>query len=83
MPPLPERTPSAGQVEFDQPVDAKGNIEVWLQRLVDGMQGTIKAVIQKAVRNVYVSVAALPWNGVAIARLAGRAVAYLLAKCPA
>jgi hypothetical protein len=25
-------------------VDAKGNIEVWLQRLVDGMQDTIKQV---------------------------------------
>lgn len=37
-------------------MDAKGNIEVWLQRLVDGMQGTVKASIKKAVRNVYVSV---------------------------
>ena len=41
------------KVEFDQPVDAKGNIEVWLQRLVDGMQGTIKATIKRAVQNVY------------------------------
>jgi hypothetical protein len=44
------------QVEFERPVDAKGNIEVWLQRLVDGMQGTIKHTIKEAVRNVYVSV---------------------------
>ena len=32
------------QVEFERPVDAKGNIEVWLQRLVDGMQDTVKQV---------------------------------------
>lgn len=32
------------QVEFEKPVDAKGNIEVWLQRLVDGMQDTVKQV---------------------------------------
>jgi len=44
------------QVEFEKAVDAKGNIEVWLQRLVDGMQDTIKQVIKRAVRNVYVSV---------------------------
>jgi hypothetical protein len=31
-------------VEFEKPVDAKGNIEVWLQRLVDGMQDTVKQV---------------------------------------
>jgi hypothetical protein len=43
------------QVEFAAPVDAKGNIEVWLQRLVDGMQGTIKSGIKRAVHNVYVS----------------------------
>ncbi len=36
-------------------MDAKGNIEVWLQRLVDGMQDTVKQVIKRAVRNVYVS----------------------------
>jgi dynein heavy chain len=45
------------KVEFERPVDAKGNIEVWLQRLVDGMQGTVKHAIKRAVRNVYVSVA--------------------------
>jgi hypothetical protein len=40
------------QVEFEKPVDAKGNIEVWLQRLVDGMQDTVKQVrvISKLVR---------------------------------
>lgn len=43
------------KVEFERPVDAKGNIEVWLQRLVDGMQGTVKHAIKRAVRNVYVS----------------------------
>jgi hypothetical protein len=42
------------QVEFERPVDAKGNIEAWLQRLVDGMQGTVKHVIKRAV-NIYVS----------------------------
>jgi hypothetical protein len=41
------------QVEFDRPVDAKGNIEVWLQRLVDGMQDTVKCIIKSAVKNVY------------------------------
>uniref|UniRef100_A0A383W453 AAA+ ATPase domain-containing protein n=1 Tax=Tetradesmus obliquus TaxID=3088 RepID=A0A383W453_TETOB len=41
------------KVEFEKPVDAKGNIEVWLQRLVDGMQDTVKQVIKRAVRNVY------------------------------
>ncbi len=40
------------KVEFERPVDAKGNIEVWLQRLVDGMQDTIKQIIKRAVRNV-------------------------------
>ena len=29
-----------------------GNIEVWLQRLVDGMQGTMKAIVKRAYRNV-------------------------------
>lgn len=43
------------QVEFEKPVEAKGNIEVWLQRLVDGMQDTVKQTIKRAVRNVYVS----------------------------
>ncbi|GFR42148.1 hypothetical protein Agub_g3000 [Astrephomene gubernaculifera] len=40
------------KVEFERPVDAKGNIEVWLQRLVDGMQDTVKQIIKRAVRNV-------------------------------
>lgn len=39
-------------MEFERPVDAKGNIEVWLQRLVDGMQDTVKQIIKRAVRNV-------------------------------
>lgn len=33
-------------------MDAKGNIEVWLQRLVEGMQDTVKQIIKRAVRNV-------------------------------
>ena len=33
-------------------IDGAGNIEVWLQRLVDGMQGTMKAIIKRAYRNV-------------------------------
>ncbi|MEW5318622.1 MAG: hypothetical protein WDW38_009830 [Sanguina aurantia] len=40
------------RVEFERAIEAKGNIEVWLQRLVDGMQDTIKQVIRRAVRNV-------------------------------
>lgn len=40
------------KVEFEKAIEAKGNIEVWLQRLVDGMQDTIKQVIRRAVRNV-------------------------------
>ena len=32
----------------DDPVVAAGNIEAWLQNLVDGMQGTIKSVIKMA-----------------------------------
>ena len=39
-------------VEFENAVEAKGNIEVWLQRLVDGMQDTVKQIIKRAVRNV-------------------------------
>jgi len=39
-------------VEFENAIDAKGNIEVWLQRLVDGMQDTVKQIIKRAVRNV-------------------------------
>jgi hypothetical protein len=38
---------AALQVEFERPVDAKGNIEVWLQRLVDGMQDTVKQVSRR------------------------------------
>ena len=29
-----------------------GMVEVWLQRLVDGMQGTVKNIIKRASRNV-------------------------------
>lgn len=39
-------------VEFERAVEAKGNIEVWLQRLVDSMQDTVKQIIKRAVRNV-------------------------------
>lgn len=48
-------TPYPPQVEFEHAVEAKGNIEVWLQRLVDGMQDTVKQRIKRAVRSVYVS----------------------------
>lgn len=43
------------QVEFEKPVDAKGNIEVWLQRLVDGMQDTIKQVWLRLLLGMVVS----------------------------
>lgn len=46
-------SPQGERVEFERPVDAKGNIEVWLQRLVDGMQGAVKHAIRRAVRGVY------------------------------
>eukprot|EP00955_Chlamydomonas_euryale_P103513 365498-Chlamydomonas_euryale.AAC.1 len=39
-------------VEFERAVEARGNIEVWLQRLVDSMQDTVKQIIKRAVRNV-------------------------------
>ena len=29
-----------------------GMVEVWLQKLVDGMQGTVKSTIKRAYRNV-------------------------------
>jgi len=66
------------KVEFERPVDAKGNIEVWLQRLVEGMQGTVKHVIKRAVRNIYVSRlgASVGWVGGWVGELlksAGRA----------
>lgn len=50
------------KVEFERPVEAKGNIETWLQRLVDGMQDTVKQGIKRAVKNVYVSGAG-GWGG--------------------
>lgn len=34
------------------PVEASGNVEVWLQRLVDGMQLTVKQIIRQAYRTV-------------------------------
>ena len=30
-----------------------GIVEVWLQKLVEGMQGTVKAIVKRAARNVY------------------------------
>jgi hypothetical protein len=42
----------AGDHCTDLGVEHAGNIEVWLQRLVDGMQGTMKAIIKRAYRNV-------------------------------
>ena len=32
--------------------DGVGMVEVWLQKLVDGMQGTVKNTIKRAYRNV-------------------------------
>ncbi len=32
--------------------DGTGMVEVWLQKLVDGMQGTVKNTIKRAYRNV-------------------------------
>lgn len=46
-------SPQREEVEMDYPVDTKGNIEVWLQRLVDGMKDTVCAIIKAANRNVY------------------------------
>ncbi|KAI3432720.1 hypothetical protein D9Q98_004263 [Chlorella vulgaris] len=40
-------------VPLEAPVEAKGNIEVWLQRLVEGMQSTMKAIIKRAHRRVH------------------------------
>lgn len=40
------------EVELENAVDAKGNIEVWLQRLVDGMQDSMKQIIKRAYKNV-------------------------------
>lgn len=46
-------SPQREEVEMDYQVDTKGNIEVWLQRLVDGMKDTVCAIIKAANRNVY------------------------------
>ncbi|KAK9841874.1 hypothetical protein WJX81_008571 [Elliptochloris bilobata] len=42
----------AEMVEFEKPVEAKGMVEVWLQRLVEAMQGTMKTIIRRAARSV-------------------------------
>lgn len=42
-------------VHFDLTVELlcfAGMVEVWLQKLVDGMQGTVKSTIKRAYRNV-------------------------------
>lgn len=39
-------------VPMEYPVDATGTIEVWLQRLVDGMKDTVKAIIKRSTRDV-------------------------------
>jgi dynein heavy chain, axonemal len=46
-------SPQREEVEMDTHVDTKGNIEVWLQRLVDSMKNTVCAIIKAANRNVY------------------------------
>ena len=43
--------PAATQ-SCDRDCAAAGMVEVWLQKLVDGMQGTVKATIKRAYRNV-------------------------------
>ena len=43
---------TGGGVMADDPVFAVGNIEVWLQNLVDGMQNTVKSVIKQAHEDV-------------------------------
>ncbi|PSC73956.1 flagellar outer dynein arm heavy chain gamma [Micractinium conductrix] len=40
-------------VPLAAPVEARGNVEVWLQRLVEGMQNTMKGVIRKVASEVY------------------------------
>ncbi|KAL4452763.1 hypothetical protein ABPG75_008425, partial [Micractinium tetrahymenae] len=40
-------------VPFAAPVEARGNVEIWLQRLVEGMQATMKGVIRKVSSEVY------------------------------
>ena len=30
-----------------------GIVEIWLQKLVEGMQNTMKAIVKRAARNVY------------------------------
>jgi len=39
-------------VPLDSPVDANGSIEVWLQRLVDGMKETVRGIIKRSTRDV-------------------------------
>ena len=46
-------SPQHEVVEMDTPVDTKGNIEVWLQRLVDGMKDTVCAITKRANSNVH------------------------------
>ena len=45
-------SPQNEKVVFEAPVKAAGNIEVWLQSLVDGMQDTVKANIKRAYTEV-------------------------------
>lgn len=40
------------KVALDAPVEATGNVEVWLQRLVKGMQSTVKSSIRQAVEDM-------------------------------
>lgn len=41
-------------IPLEYPVDATGTIEAWLQRLVDGMKDTVKAIIKRSTRDVEV-----------------------------
>ena len=40
------------KVALDAPVEATGNVEVWLQKLVKGMQSTVKSSIRQAVKDM-------------------------------
>lgn len=77
--------PASLQVEFEKPVDAKGNIEVWLQRLVDGMQDTVKMVSLLAVTAACLRKQAHhPWYIYLISQLFGRsATATVSHQCVA
>ncbi|KAL6769277.1 DHC15 [Auxenochlorella protothecoides x Auxenochlorella symbiontica] len=40
-------------VRLSRPIQARGNVEVWLQQLVAGMQETLRVLARQALRDVY------------------------------